>query len=269
MKILFIGGGNMATAMLGGLLQQGFAGSDLYVVEPSADKRQQLQAEFGVQVLAEDVALPPTEVVVLAVKPQQLPAVAQARAVELAGRLVISIAAGIRMADLDRWLGHAARLVRVMPNTPALVRAGISGAWLGPHATAADRVSAERILSSTGALVWVEDEAKLDAITAISGSGPAYVFYFMESLTEAASQLGFDAATARQLAYATFDGAIKLALASSDSAATLREKVTSKGGTTEAALRVLGEQGVQAAMVLAAQAAESRAAELADELGRQ
>ncbi|PHV13204.1 pyrroline-5-carboxylate reductase [Chitinimonas sp. BJB300] len=268
MNILFIGGGNMATAMLGGLLQQGLSPSNISVVDPSEVARQQLTSNFGVHTFSADSPLPVADVVVLATKPQQLAAVAQQRAAELAGRLVISIAAGIRMADLDRWLNRSARLIRVMPNTPALVRAGISGAWLGPHATEADRTSADRILSSTGTVVWVEDEARLDAITAISGSGPAYVFFFMESLTDAAIQLGFDAATARQLAYATFDGAIKLAQASTDSAATLREKVTSKGGTTEAALMLMGEKGVQAAIVMAAQAAESRAAELADELGR-
>ncbi|MGQ5524269.1 pyrroline-5-carboxylate reductase [Chitinimonas sp. PSY-7] len=267
MNILFIGGGNMATAMVGGLLQQGFIAGDICIVDPSEEARQKLVSSFGVHTFAADAALPMSDVVVLATKPQQLAAVAQQRAAELAGRLVISIAAGIRMADLDRWLNRAARLIRVMPNTPALVRAGICGAWLGPHATQADRVSADRILASTGAVVWVADEARLDAITAISGSGPAYVFYFMESLTEAAIQLGFDAVTARQLAYATFDGAIKLAQASPDSAGALREKVTSKGGTTEAALKLMGEKGIQAAIVLAAQAAENRAAELADELG--
>ncbi len=268
MKIAFIGGGNMATAMIGGLVQQGFSAQAIYVVEPAADKRAQLQAEFGVQTVALDEALPETDVVMLAVKPQQLAEVARARAAELAGRLVISIAAGIRMADLDRWLGGAARLVRVMPNTPALVRAGISGAWLGPKASEADRAMADRILQSTGQVVWVAEEGQIDAVTAISGSGPAYVFYFMESLTQAGEQLGLDATTARQLAYATFDGAIKLALGSTDDAATLRAKVTSKGGTTAAALNRMAELGVQAAIQAGAAAAQARAVELADELGQ-
>ncbi|MDN3575244.1 pyrroline-5-carboxylate reductase [Chitinimonas viridis] len=268
MKIAFIGGGNMATAMIGGLVQQGFSAQAVYVVEPAADKRAQLQAEFGVQTVALEDALPESDVVVLAVKPQQLAEVARARAAELAGRLVISIAAGIRMADLDRWLGGAARLVRVMPNTPALVRAGISGAWLGPKASEADKAMADRILQSTGQVVWVAEEDQIDAVTAISGSGPAYVFYFMESLTQAGEQLGLDAATARQLAYATFDGAIKLALGSTDDAATLRAKVTSKGGTTAAALNRMAELGVQAAIQAGAAAAQARAVELADELGQ-
>ncbi|GAB3244118.1 pyrroline-5-carboxylate reductase [Chitinimonas naiadis] len=269
MNIVFIGGGNMATAMLGGLVQQGFLPTTLHVVEPDADKRAALTAEFGVRTLALDEALPVSaEVVVLAVKPQQLAQVAQARAAELAGRLVVCIAAGVRMADLDRWLGGKARLVRVMPNTPALVRAGISGAWLGPHTGNDDRDVADRILRSVGQVVWVEDEVQIDAVTAISGSGPAYVFYFLESLTRAAEQQGFDAATARQLAYATFDGAIKLAQSSPDDAAVLRERVTSKGGTTAAALNKMTELGVQGAIVTATQAAFARAAELADELGQ-
>ncbi|WP_269533090.1 pyrroline-5-carboxylate reductase [Chitinimonas sp. BJYL2] len=268
MKIVFIGGGNMATAMLGGLLQQGYAANDLYVVEPDAGKRAQLASEFGVTTLAADVPLPATDVAILAVKPQQLAEVARNQAGALAGRLVISIAAGIRMADLDRWLGGRARLVRVMPNTPALVRAGVSGAWLGPQADIADREVASRILQSVGQVVWVEQEQQIDAITAISGSGPAYVFHFMESLVAAARELGFDATTARQLAYGTFDGAIKLAMASDDEVGTLREKVTSKGGTTAAALARMNEAGVQAGIVAGAHAACARAAELADELGK-
>ncbi|QNM95960.1 pyrroline-5-carboxylate reductase [Chitinimonas koreensis] len=268
MRIVFIGGGNMATAMLGGLLQQGFAAADLSVVEPGAERRAELARDFGVGTVAVEDALPEAEVAVLAVKPQQLAAVAKARASELAGRLVISIAAGVRMADLDRWLGGAARLVRVMPNTPALVRAGVSGAWLGPQAGAADREAADRILRAIGSVVWVEREEQLDAITAISGSGPAYVFHFIESLTAAARELGFDAETARTLAYGTFDGAVKLALGSADDAATLRGKVTSKGGTTAAALARMNELGVQAAIVDAARAAQLRAGELADEFGR-
>lgn len=269
MKIVFIGGGNMATAILGGLLQQGYAAGGLYVVEPDAAKRAELGERLGVHTLALDAALPTdTEVVVLAVKPQQLAEVARARAAELRGKLVISIAAGIRMADLDRWLTGEARLVRVMPNTPALVQAGISGAWLGPQATVADRDAADHILRSVGQVVWVSEEAQIDAVTAISGSGPAYVFYFIESLTRAAEQQGFDVATARQLAYATFDGAVKLAVASSEDASVLRERVTSKGGTTAAALNKMAEQGVQAAIVVATEAARARAAELAEELGR-
>ncbi|QDQ25902.1 pyrroline-5-carboxylate reductase [Chitinimonas arctica] len=273
MSIVFIGGGNMATAMLGGMLQQGFAANELHVVEPDAARREQLQTDFGVGAWALDDPLPDCDIVILAVKPQQLAAVAKARAAELAGRLVISIAAGIRMADLQRWLkceapNGPARLVRVMPNTPALVRAGVSGAWLGPHALAEDQAQVDRILRSVGSVVWVEEETRLDAITAISGSGPAYVFHFIESLCQAAELQGFDAATARQLAYGTFEGAVRLALDSHDDAATLREKVTSKGGTTAAALNKMAELGVQAAIVAGAQAARARATELADELGR-
>lgn len=266
MKAVFIGGGNMAGAMLGGLLARGWDAADLGVVEPDAARRAQLAEDYGVAVFSLDETLPEAATAVLAVKPQQLATVARERAAQLAGRLVISIAAGVRMADLDRWLDGRARLVRVMPNTPALVQAGVSGAWLGPQAGEADRVAAEELLSAIGQVVWVDQEAGIDAVTAISGSGPAYVFYFLEALTAAAVAQGFDADTARRLAYGTFDGAVKLALSSPDSAETLRRRVTSKGGTTEAAIGRLEALGVRGAVADATVAAARRAAELADQL---
>ena len=267
MRIVFIGGGNMASAMVGGLLQQGHAAEALFVVEPDADRRAALAKEFGIAALPVDAPLPDSEVVVLAVKPQVLKSVVKAIAPQCQGRLILSIAAGVRLADLDRWLGGNARLVRVMPNTPALVRAGVSGAYLGGLATAADKAATQGILASIGDVVWVETEGQIDAITAISGSGPAYVFLFMEALQAAASQLGFDAVQARSLAYTTFEGAIKLALSSADEVATLRAKVTSKGGTTEAAIATLLAGGVMETMAAATVAAEARAREMADSLG--
>ncbi|MFC4161466.1 pyrroline-5-carboxylate reductase [Chitinimonas lacunae] len=268
MKVVFIGGGNMAGAMLGGLLAQGWTAAELGAVDPDPARRAQLTADYGIATFDPVEPLPAAPTVVLAVKPQQLAQVARARAGELAGRLVISIAAGVRMADLDRWLDGGARLIRVMPNTPALVRAGISGAWLGPRADRSDRASADALLAAIGDVVWVEQEADIDAVTAISGSGPAYVFYLLDALTEAATAQGFAAETARRLAYATFDGAVRLAQASPESAAVLRQRVTSKGGTTEAALARLEAREVRAAIVEAAAAAASRAAELADQLGQ-
>ncbi|WP_028453395.1 pyrroline-5-carboxylate reductase [Chitinilyticum aquatile] len=268
MKLTFIGGGNMAIAILGGLLQRGYQGQDILVVEPDAEKRADLQAQWGVHVAEPGTPLPASELIVLAVKPQQLRQVAEALAPQLGKALVISIAAGIKLETLSRWLGNYARVIRVMPNTPALVQAGISGALASPGASAADRELAAEILHSVGDLVWVEKESELDGITAISGSGPAYVFYFMEALQAAARAQGFNPEVARKLAYQTFAGAIKLALGSEDDAETLRQKVTSKGGTTERAINALETSQVRATIIAAASAAAARSRELGEELGR-
>ncbi|SMC24467.1 pyrroline-5-carboxylate reductase [Andreprevotia lacus DSM 23236] len=268
MKISFIGGGNMAAAMIGGMVKQGFAGTDIHVVEPDAAKRAELAQQFGISTGSPDEALPASTAVIFAVKPQQLRSVAAALAPQLAGSLVISIAAGVRADTLGRWLGGLDRVVRVMPNTPALVQAGISGAYASPGATADDKALAERILGSIGETVWVADEEEIDGITAISGSGPAYVFYFIESLQAAARAQGFAPETARKLAYQTFAGAIKLALQSDDDAATLRQKVTSKGGTTERAINALENSQVRSTIIAAASAAAARSRELGEELGR-
>ncbi|GHD65578.1 pyrroline-5-carboxylate reductase [Jeongeupia chitinilytica] len=267
MRITFIGGGNMATAMIGGMVARGFAGSEVHVVEPDAAKRAELQTGFGVTTSAPDEALPASDAVVFAIKPQQFRTVAEALAPQLGNALVVSIAAGIRSDAIARWSG-AERVIRVMPNTPALVQAGISGAYAAPATTDADRALATRILESTGEIVWVEAESDLDGVTAISGSGPAYVFYFIESLQAAARAQGFDTDTARRLAYQTFAGAVKLAQQSDDDAATLRQKVTSKGGTTERAINALENSQVRSTIIAAAAAAAARSKELGDELGR-
>lgn len=269
MKIVFIGGGNMATAMLGGLLQQGYSGEDIGVVEVIADARARLYAQFKINVFslpnAEALAAP---VIVFAVKPQQLADVAKSVAQWIAGKLVISIAAGIRSMDLSRWLDGHHNIVRVMPNTPSLVQAGVAGLYAMPSVTADDRRHAEALLRCVGETVWVDDERAIDAVTAVSGSGPAYVFYFIEALEQAALELGLNTDAARKLSLHTFNGAAKLALGSADGPATLRAKVTSKGGTTERALLTLEQTKVKQLIVDAVLQAAQRAGELGEEFGK-
>ncbi|MGH8630678.1 MAG: pyrroline-5-carboxylate reductase [Burkholderiales bacterium] len=269
MRILFVGGGNMAGALIGGLLQQGFSAGDFKVVDISAEARSRLSARCGVQAVADlDAVRGDFDVVLLAVKPQHMAGVCKMLAGRFKRTLVISIAAGIRTGDLERWLAGHQRLVRAMPNTPALLRAGVSGLYAAPGASAQDRHDAQRILGAVGSVVWFDSEAALDAVTAVSGSGPAYVFYFIESVEEAARSLGVDAAAARKLALDTFLGAARLAVEGEDPPAVLREKVTSKGGTTERALASLNAADVKAHIVAAVRAAAERARELGDEFGK-
>jgi len=269
MKITFIGGGNMAIALIGGLIKNGAAASEIKVVEPQAENRAKLTTDFGVTCYAalEDAALD-CAVLVLAVKPQQLREALAPMAGKLGVQLVLSIAAGVRMADISRWLGGYTRLVRSMPNTPALIGEGITGLCKHPSVDATAQLEAEQVLRAVGQTLWVDDEAMIDAVTAISGSGPAYVFYFIEALIAAARKLGFSAESARQLALTTFRGATALAASSDDEVAVLRQRVTSKGGTTEAALKSLDADQVQAAILRAVQAAETRGHELGDLLGK-
>jgi pyrroline-5-carboxylate reductase len=205
---------------------------------------------------------------VLAVKPQQLREVAERLRPLLGGQLVISIAAGIRAGDIARWLGGHTNLVRAMPNTPALIRAGITGLCALPGVGAGGRAGAERILGAVGQTLWLDDESLLDAVTAASGSGPAYVFYFIEALQDAALALGLAQGDARRLALATFLGAARLAADSAEEAAVLRARVTSKGGTTERAIGVLDEARVKQHIVRAVAAAAERSRELGDEFGK-
>lgn len=273
MKITFLGGGNMAAALIGGMVERGFAATDIQVIELGAAARASLSQRFGVRAVeaVDDLALG-CDALVLAVKPQQMKAALAPIAGRLGGQLVISIAAGLRLADLGRWLGSAGapytRLVRCMPNTPALIGAGVTGLFADPSVDAAGREAAQRILAAVGSTVWAETEAQMDAVTAISGSGPAYVFHFIEALEAAGRALGFDEAGARRLAIDTVLGAAKLAAGSEDSPAVLRQKVTSKGGTTEAALGSLAASGWHDALVSAVKAAEMRGRELGAELGR-
>jgi pyrroline-5-carboxylate reductase len=269
MNITFIGGGNMASALTGGLISQGWPASAIKVVEIATAAREQLEAKHGVTtygaLVAEAVR---SECIVLAVKPQQMHEVARDLRACLESQLVVTIAAGIRISDLGRWLGGYRRLVRAMPNTPALVGAGVSALYAPPAVSAEERALAERILRAAGVTLWLEREDQLDAITAVSGSGPAYVFYFVEALEQAARELGLSAESARLLALETFSGAVKLATLSGESPAVLRERVTSKGGTTERALESLEADRVKEAVVRAVKAAAGRSRELGDELGK-
>ena len=269
MNICFIGGGNMATALIGGLLGRGFTAQQISVVEISADNRARLQRDFSVRAVESITdGMQGSQIVVFAVKPQQLREVAQQISSVLKGQLLISIAAGIRAADLARWSGSQA-VVRAMPNTPALIQSGIAGLYAMPAVTAAQREQAQGILSAVGDTLWLQDEAMLDAVTAISGSGPAYVFYFIEALQQAAIDLGFSAEEARRLSLATFLGASKLAASSDEEVGVLRSRVTSKNGTTERALLNMAANHVAEHIAQAVKAAAERSREMGDELGNQ
>lgn len=271
MKIAFIGGGNMATALIAGLAGKLTDGANIHVVDPNADAQARLAAQYGVSTAGGiDSAIGAADVVVLAVKPQQMREVAAALAPQLAARapLVLSIAAGIRAVDLARWLGGYGAIVRCMPNTPALIGMGITGMVATAGASAEQRDAADRILRAVGQTVWLDDEAKIDPVTAVSGSGPAYVFFFIEALQQAAEELGLSAEQGRELALATFAGAAQLACNSSDPVTVLRERVTSKGGTTYAAITSMERAGVKQAIVAAVKAASARGQELGDELGK-
>ncbi len=273
MKLAFIGGGNMATALIAGLKSQQFNTADITVVELDAEKHTALTQQFGVNVTAELSTVAACDAIVLAIKPQQLPTLAKALAPMLTNQLVISIAAGIRIGDLSRWLGNQTQadyqtIVRCMPNTPAQIQQGVTGLYAMPSVSKVQIAMSDQILSAAGSTLWLDSEEKLDAITAISGSGPAYVFYLIEALQEAALALGLSEHEAKQLSIATFKGASLLADSSTTPVATLRQQVTSKGGTTEQGLLSLENAKVKQAIVLAAQKACERAKTLGDELGK-
>lgn len=267
MNICFIGGGNMANALIGGLLKNNFSAAQICVVEINSDNRNKLQNEFAVRTtdnIAEGIAH--STVIVLAVKPQQLQDVATELAPLLDEQLVLSIAAGICGADLARWL-NSNHIVRAMPNTPALIQSGITGLYALPEVSAAQRDLAQTIMAAVGETLWLADEAMMDALTAVSGSGPAYVFYFIEALQQAAVELGFNAVDARHLAYQTFLGATQLATLSHEDVRELRMRVTSKNGTTERALLSMENDHVQQHIINAVYAAAARSKEMGIELG--
>lgn len=269
MNITFLGGGNMANALIGGLIKQNFRPSDIRVIEPLSDNRERLASHFGVACFEKaEASLLACDVLVLAVKPQQMREALAPLAGRLAGQLVISIAAGMRLADIARWLGGHRRLVRTMPNTPALIGAGITGLYADASVDADGRGQAERILNAVGRTLWIGDEALMDAVTAVSASGPAYVFYFIEALRDAACALGFSEEQARLLAIETVVGSAALAANSTEDVALLRQRVTSKGGTTEAALNSLNADDFKAAILRAVKAADARGRELGDQLGK-
>jgi pyrroline-5-carboxylate reductase len=269
LKICFLGGGNMATALIGGLAQRGFATADMQVADLQADSRARLAERFGVRAVEtlDDEALA-CDVLVLAVKPQQMKAALAPLAGRLTEQVVVSIAAGLRIADMSCWLGGYRRFVRAMPNTPALIGAGVTGLFADPSVGQAGRNAAERVLAAVGSTVWINDEAQMDAVTALSGSGPAYVFHFIEALEAAGASMGFGTASARRFAIDTVLGAAKLAAGSDEPPGVLRERVTSKGGTTEAALASMASSGVFEAIVRAVRAAEARGRELGEQLGK-
>ncbi|MBC7701845.1 pyrroline-5-carboxylate reductase [Aquabacterium sp.] len=266
--IAFIGGGNMATAIIGGLLRQGRAASSILVIDPSEDQRLRLQQTLGVSALpSPDVALSNVSTVVWAVKPQQFKDAAAACGAHTAQALHYSVMAGLRTGDMARLLGTP-RVVRAMPNTPALVGQGMTGLFARPEVSDLEKQAVQDMVATTGQWLWVKQESDLDAVTALSGSGPAYVFYFIEAMVQAAADMGLDDEQGRALALATFAGATTLASQSSDAPSVLRERVTSKGGTTYAALSSLEASGVKEAFIAAMRAAQQRAGELGDEFGR-
>ena len=265
--IAFIGGGNMASAIIGGLRKNGRDGSTIVVVDPGQTQRAKLANEFGVRTLAAaDVSLAQASLVVWAVKPQFFAAAAAPCAVHVRNALQLSVMAGIRSDAIARASGSE-RVVRAMPNTPALIGRGISGLYARAAVGASERAQVDAVLAPTGQTVWVDREEDLDAVTALSGSGPAYVFYFVEAMIAAAQQMGLSPEQGKQLALATFAGATELAATSDEAPQVLRERVTSKGGTTHAALTSLEASGVKTAFITALRAAQQRARELGDEFG--
>jgi pyrroline-5-carboxylate reductase len=268
-KIAFLGGGNMANALIGGLLAKGFDRDAVSVVEISTAARERLAAQHGVRAsAAPDAATIQADTLVLAVKPQDMRTALQGLSSQIAGKLVVSIAAGVTLAAISRWLGGYRKLVRCMPNTPALIGAGIAALYALPEVGGEQREKAQTILSAVGEVVWVSEERLLDPVTAVSGSGPAYVFWFIEHLAATAQKLGIPQDTALKLAMQTVLGAAKLAAQSSESPAELRKKVTSKGGTTEAALKVFEAEKLAEGFARALEAASRRGAELGAELGK-
>jgi pyrroline-5-carboxylate reductase len=269
MKISFIGGGNMAAALIGGLANKVTAGKNVHVVDINADALQNLSAKFGVTTAqAIDDTIAQSDIIVLAVKPQQLKEVVLQLAPFVNKQLVLSIAAGIRLVDLSRWLGGHNALVRAMPNTPALIGRGITGLVATAGVSASQKDTAGKILQTVGETVWLDDEQLIDAVTGVSGSGPAYVFYFIEAMQEAAVALGLTPEQGIALAKATFAGAAELAVNSEEPVSVLRARVTSKGGTTYAGLMSLEESGVKEAIGRAVKAAADRGHALGEEFGR-
>ena len=273
--ITFIGGGNMGRALISGLLANGFEANQLSVVEANASTGLQLHQDFGVQIIGalDQIAFnfSKNNIVVMAIKPQDFNVAAKSLSAKLKhatapGTLILSIAAGSRLKDMSRWLDHE-RCVRAMPNTPALIGKGITGLFADAAVNASDRALAETICNAVGQAVWVNEEKLMDAVTAVSGSGPAYVFAFLEAMQSSGEKLGLDSATARKLAYATLEGATQLAHNSDEHAGVLRERVTSKGGTTAAALEILTQLDWHGALEKAIDAASQRGKAMGDELG--
>ena len=264
--IAFVGGGNMASAILGGLLRRGVRPDQLRVVDPDAEARRRLLDQGVLAVPAAGVELQTADLIVWAIKPQVFAEAARPAAPHVARALHLSVAAGITSDSMVRWL-DTQRVVRAMPNTPALVGLGQTGLYARPSVSEADRQLVEQVLAATGQTLWVAQEPLLDAVTALSGSGPAYCFYFIEAMVRAGTAMGLSEAQAKQLAVGTMAGAAELARASAESPAVLRERVTSKGGTTHAALSHMEEKKVGAHFEEALEKARARAQELGQAFG--
>ena len=269
MKLAFLGGGNMAAALIGGLVAKGFDARAIAVIEVSPAARERLAARYPVRIAtAPDAAMQGCDTLVLAVKPQDMRPALASLATGVRGKLVVSIAAGITLEALSRWLGGHRKLVRCMPNTPALVGAGITALYALPEVDKGERERAETVLRAVGEVVWLPEERLLDPVTAVSGSGPAYVFWFIEQLADSAVRLGIARDTALKLALHTVLGAAKLAAASGKAPAELRKDVTSQGGTTEAALKVFDEEQLAERFARALESAAQRSRELGAALGK-
>ena len=271
-RIAFIGGGNMAASLIGGMRAQGIPATSICASDPGADKRAELQDNHGIETFAaNEQALAGADVIVLAVKPQVMQVVCRDLAAHLqANQLIVSIAAGINCASLQQWLGAQTprAIVRCMPNTPSLLRQGVSGLFANAQVSEEQKQQAERLLSAVGLALWLENEALIDAVTAVSGSGPAYFFLMIEAMTAAGEQLGLPRDTASQLTLHTALGAARMVCESDVEAAELRRRVTSPNGTTEAAIKAFQAGGFENLVRQAMNAAAQRSAELAEQLGK-
>jgi pyrroline-5-carboxylate reductase len=268
-RIAFIGAGNMAASLIGGLRAKGLEAAQIRASDPGEETRARVSAEHGIETFADNAqAVEGADVVVLAVKPQAMKAVCEALRPSLKpDQLVVSIAAGITCASMNNWLG-AQPIVRCMPNTPALVRQGASGLFATAEVSAEQRQQAQELLSAVGIALWLNEEQQLDAVTAVSGSGPAYFFLLIEAMTAAGVKLGLPADIAAQLTLQTALGAAHMAVSSDVDAAELRRRVTSPAGTTEAAIKSFQANGFEALVEKALGAAAHRSAEMAEQLGQ-
>ncbi|WP_053148246.1 pyrroline-5-carboxylate reductase [Pseudomonas sp. Pf153] len=268
-RIAFIGAGNMAASLIGGLRAKGLDASQIRASDPGDETRARVSAEHGIETFADNAqAIDGVDVVVLAVKPQAMKTVCEALRPSLKpDQLVVSIAAGITCASMNNWLG-AQPIVRCMPNTPALLRQGVSGLFATPQVSTGQRQQAEELLSAVGLALWLETEQQLDAVTAVSGSGPAYFFLLIEAMTAAGEKLGLPRETAARLTLQTALGAAHMAVSSDVDAAELRRRVTSPAGTTEAAIKSFQAGGFEALVEKALGAAAHRSAEMAEQLGQ-
>ncbi|OUR73472.1 pyrroline-5-carboxylate reductase [Methylophaga sp. 41_12_T18] len=270
-KIAFIGGGNMARSLIGGLVADGFSAQHIHVADPSASQLESINSQHGVHTFTDNIAaIKNCDIIILAIKPQQLQAVVKQIAPSWqTSSLLISIAAGIRLEDINRWLDQSApAIVRAMPNTPSLVQAGATALCANEHVSTNQHEMAESVLRSVGLALWVDDEVQIDAVTALSGSGPAYFFLVMEAMEKAAIELGLAPETARLLCLQTAFGSAKMALESEESTEVLRQRVTSPGGTTERALHELEDGDLRGLFENALVAAALRSRELATQLGK-